>query len=63
METIAFEPEVAILNPTVGEWSWYRRGYYNQNCKRYSTPYIDVYGSTASKDQVKISELNSDFSK
>ena len=24
--------------------------------------YIDVYGNTASKDQVKLSELNSDFS-
>ena len=24
--------------------------------------YIDVYGKTASKDQVKFSELNSDFS-
>ena len=25
-------------------------------------PYIDVYGNTASKDQVKLLELNSDFS-
>ena len=29
---------------------------------RMSLKYIDVYGNAASKDQVKLSELNSDFS-
>ena len=31
---------------------------YNGDIKRY----IDVYGNTAGKNQVKLSELNSDFS-
>ena len=32
------------------------------HCTLRQTFNIDVYGNTASKDQVKLSELNSDFS-
>ena len=32
------------------------------SAKNQKLAYIDIYGNTASKDEVKLSELNSDFS-